>query len=186
MDATVVGLLAAVVGVGGTLGSAWLTHRSGAAARREEWQRIEQNRLAGLAVEQRQSGLQERKACYAAFNAAGRHYLATLSDHAHVLRHGAEDPRESLAEVDAARAEYGRQYAEAQMVVPDTVLAELRTVNAALGSVYGCLARLTRGAPREGDDIDAVRSEVRRAWQFLTRMRATMRADLDVTGPSHG
>ncbi|CAM5261831.1 putative protein OS=Streptomyces violarus OX=67380 GN=FHS41_006659 PE=4 SV=1 [Streptomyces violarus] len=130
--------------------------------------------------------LQERKACYAAFNAAGRHYLATLSDHAHVLRHGAEDPRESLAEVDAARAEYGRQYAEAQMVVPDTVLAELRTVNAALGSVYGCLARLTRGTPREGDDIDAVRSEVRRVWQFLTRMRATMRADLDVTGPSHG
>ena len=48
MDSAVAGLLVAVVGVGGTLGSAWLTQRRGDASRREEWERLERTRLAEL------------------------------------------------------------------------------------------------------------------------------------------
>jgi hypothetical protein len=186
VDSAVAGLLAAVVGVGGALGSAWLTQRRGDASRREEWERLERTRLAELAAQQRQAGLEERRAAYTAFNAAARHYLATLNDHAHVLRLVADDPQESLATVDTARVEYRQRYAEAQMIAPDTVLVELRRVNTSLGSVYGVLARLTRGTAREGDDIATARAEIKEGWRVLSRMRATMRTDLDAPGPSHG
>jgi hypothetical protein len=185
MDAAVTGLLAAVVGVGGTLGSAWLTQRRGDASRREEWERLERTRLAELDAQRAESGRAARRVAYTEFNAAARHYLATLNDHGHVLRLGADDPQESLATVDTARVEYRRRYAEAQMIVPDTVLAEVRRVNTSLGSVYGVLARLTRGTPREDDDIATAPAEIKETWQTLSRMRATMRTDLNVTDPSH-
>ncbi|WP_165914331.1 hypothetical protein [Streptomyces sp. AcE210] len=56
------GLLAAVVGVGGTLGSAWLTQRRGDASRREEWERLERTRRAELAAQQTESGRETRRA----------------------------------------------------------------------------------------------------------------------------
>ncbi|MGW2963748.1 hypothetical protein ACWDGI_35555 [Streptomyces sp. NPDC001220] len=56
MDSAVTGLLAAVVGVGGTLGSAWLTQRRGDTLRREEWDRLERARLAELDAQRQQSG----------------------------------------------------------------------------------------------------------------------------------
>ena len=130
------------------------------------------------------SAVAGRKVAYTAFNATARRYLAILVDHAHVLRLGAEDPQESLATVDTARVEYHLRYAEAQMIVPDTVLAGVRQVNASLGSVHGVLARLTRITTREGDDITAARAETKEGWRVLSRMRAAMRTDLNVTGPS--
>lgn len=186
MDSTVAGLLAATLGVGGTLGSAWLTQRRGDASRREEWERAERTHLAELDAVRRQSGLEERRAAYTAFNAAARHYLAAQNDHAHALRIGTAHPQESLSAVDTARVEYRQRYAEAQMIVPDTVLAEVRQVNTTLGATYGTLARLTRGTAREGDDLATAQAEIKEAWRILSRMRATMRTDLDVTGPTHG
>ncbi len=185
MDSAVTGLLAAAVGVGGTLGSAWLTQRRGDALRREEWERLERSRLAERAAQQRQSGREARQAAYTGINGAARHYLATLNDHGHVLRIGG-DPAESLAAVEAARVDYRHRYAEAQMIVPDAVLAELRKVDKGLGSVYGSLVRVTRGRSREGDDLDTVRTVVKQGWRDLSSMRAAMRTDLDVTGPTSG
>ncbi|MHA5049324.1 hypothetical protein [Streptomyces sp. SD15] len=185
MDSALTGLLVAVVGVGGTLGSAWLTQRRGDASRREEWERLERTRLAELTAQRAESGREARRAAYTEFNAAARHYLATLNDHAHVLRIG-YDAQDSLATVETARVDYRRRYAEAQMIVPDTVLAEVRRVDSGLGSAYGTLARLTHGTAREGDDLATVRDAIKQGWQNLSRMRATMRTDLGVTGPSHG
>ncbi|MFF1637745.1 hypothetical protein ACFVXA_08950 [Streptomyces sp. NPDC058246] len=184
MDSAVAGLLAAVVGVGGTLGSAWLTQRRGDASRREEWEHLERTRRTELAAQQVESGREAHKAAYTEFNAAARHYLASLNDHAHVLRIG-YDTQESMATVEAARADYRRRYAEAQMTVPDTVLTEVRRVDISLGSVYGTLARLTHGTAREADDLGNVREQIKQAWRDLSRMRATMRTDLGVSGPSH-
>jgi hypothetical protein len=184
MDSAAAGLLAAVVGVGGTLGSAWLTQRRGDASRREEWERLERARRAELAAQRAESGREVRRSVYTEFNAAARHYLATLNDHAHVLAIG-YDPQESLAVVETARVDYRRRYAEAQMAVPDTVLAEVGRVDTGLGSLYGTLARLTRDAAREGDDLENVREKIKQGWRDLSRMRAMMRADLGVTGPSH-
>ncbi|MEV7151970.1 hypothetical protein AB0O05_36345 [Streptomyces sp. NPDC093084] len=183
MDSAVTGLLAALVGVGGTLGSAWLTQRRADALRREEWDRVERSRRAERADERRQSGREARQAAYTGFNASARHYLATLNDHAHVLRDGG-DPRESLDAVESARVDYRRSYAEAQMIVPDTVLAEVRKVDRGLGSVYGSLARATRDRGRDGDDPDSVRTVIGQGWRDLSDTRAAMRADLDVTGPT--
>ncbi|MGI3202533.1 hypothetical protein ACRJ4W_37500 [Streptomyces sp. GLT-R25] len=175
------GLLAAVVGVGGTLGSAWLTQRRNDAARREEYERLERSRVAELRAQRAESGREARRVAYTEFNAAARHYLATLSDHAHVLR---SDPGDSLATVETARVEYRRRYAEAQMIVPDTVLVEVRRFDARVGSLYGSLARLTRGTAREGDDVATVRDGIKDGWRILSQMRARMRTDLDVTGPT--
>jgi hypothetical protein len=183
MDSAVAGLLAAVVGVGGTLGSAWLTQRRGDVARRDEWERLEGTRRAEMAAQRAESGREARRAAYTEFNAAARHYLATLNDHSHVLRIG-YDPQESLATVEAARVDYRRRYAEAQMIVPDLVLTEVRRVDSDLNSVYGVLARLTRGTTRDGDDIEDVRDAIKQGWQDLSRMRTTMREDLGVTRPS--
>ncbi|MEU3854350.1 hypothetical protein [Streptomyces sp. NPDC029554] len=185
MDAAVAGLVAATVGVGGTLGSAWLTQRRGDASRREEWERLERTRRDEADAQRAESGREARRAAYTEINAAARHYLATLNDHRHILRIG-HDPQESLAAVEAARVEYRRRYAEAQMIVPDLVLTEVNRVDADLNAVYGVLARLSRGTQREDDDIEAVRDAVKQGWQDLSRMRTTMRADLGVTGPSQG
>lgn len=184
MDGAVAGLLAAVVGVGGTLGSAWLTQRRADASRREEWERLDANRLAELAAQRLESSLETRKLVYTQFNTAARHYLATLNDHAHVLRLG-YNPQESLALVETARVEYRRQYAEAQMTVPDTVLPKVRRVDIGLGSVYGTLARISHSTARDGDDVETVRDVITQGWRDLSAMRATMRTDLGVTKPSH-
>ncbi|MFB7934987.1 MULTISPECIES: hypothetical protein [Streptomyces] len=183
MDSAAAGLLAAVVGVGGTLGSAWLTQRRGDVSRREEWERLEGTRRAEIAAQLAESGREARTAAYTEFNAAARHYLATLNDHSHVLRIG-YDPQESLAVVEAARVDYRRRHAEAQMIVPDVVLTEVKRVDSDLNAVYGVLARLTRGTTREGDDIEGVRDAIRKGWQDLSRMRTAMREDLGVTRPS--
>ncbi|MGW5132726.1 hypothetical protein [Streptomyces sp. NPDC004135] len=185
MDAAVAGLLAATVGVGGTLGSAWLTQRRGDASRREEWERLERARRDEADVQRAEVDREARRVAYIEFNAAARHYLATLNDHRHILRVG-HDPQESLSAVEAARVEYRRRYAEAQMIVPDLVLTEVNRVDGDLNAVYGVLARLTRGTEHEGDDIEAVRDAVKRGWRDLFRMRTAMRADLGVTRPSRG
>jgi hypothetical protein len=185
MDAAWAGLLAAVVGVGGTLGSAWLTQRRNDAARREEWERLERSRLADLADQRARERLTARRAAYTAFNAAARHYLACLNDHAHALRRGTAGTDESLDAMETARTEFRRQYAEAQMIVPDAVLTEVRQAHLCLGKVYGILSRLSHGAAEDGDDIATARDGMHECWQILSRVRATMRTDLRVTGPSH-
>ncbi|GAA2296804.1 hypothetical protein OKJ48_27130 [Streptomyces kunmingensis] len=186
MDAATAGLLAAAVGVGGTLGSAWLVQRRADAIRREEWRYLERTRVADLSAQRRSGVVEARRAAYIAFNAAARHYLASLSDHVHALRLGTEAPQPTFDVIDAARAEYRQWYAEAQMIVPDEVLTQVRAVNTGIGSVYGVLVRLTHGTAREGEDITAAQSRIKESWRALSLMRAAMRADLGVTAPSHG
>jgi hypothetical protein len=181
VDAAWAGLLAAVVGVGGTLGSAWLTQRRSDALRREDWERQERSRLADLADQRLRERVAQRREAYTAFNAASRHYLACLNELAYTLRRGTA----SLDAVEAARTEFRQRYAEAQMIVPDEVLTQVRQAHLCLGQVYGTLARLSRGALEDGDDIAAVPDSLNECWRLLTRVRATMRADLQVTDPSH-
>ncbi|MER7987949.1 hypothetical protein ABTY53_20540 [Streptomyces noursei] len=185
MDAALAGLLAALVGVGGTLGSAWLTQRRSNADRREEREHLERTRHVELAAQRAQDGLAARQSVYTAFNAAARNYLACLNDHAHALQHEPVEPEETLDAMETARIEFRQRYAEAQMIVPDTVLAEVRRANSALGGVYGVLARLTRGVAGDGENLTAVRVRIKEGWRVLSDLRASMRADLRVTGPSH-
>ncbi|MFI1949479.1 hypothetical protein ACH46F_37220 [Streptomyces virginiae] len=185
MDAAWVGLLAAAVGVGGTLGSAWLTQRRNDVARREEWDRVERSRLADRADQRTQERLAARSAAYTAFNATTRNYLACLNDHVHALQRGVAETDDALGALETARKEFRQIYAEAQLIVPDTVLTELRQAHLSTAQAYAILSRLSRGTAEDGDDINAAQDSINHCWDVLFQVRATMRADLNVTGPSY-
>ncbi|MFJ3975946.1 hypothetical protein [Streptomyces sp. NPDC090021] len=183
MDAAWVGLLAATVGVGGTLGSAWLTQRRNDAARREEWDRLERSRLADRADQRAQERLAVRTAAYTAFNATTRNYLAYLNDHVHALQRGGVETDDGFGALETARKEFRQIYAEAQLIVPDTVLTELRQVHLGTAQAYAILSRLSRGTAEDGDGIGTAQDSINHCWDVLFQVRATMRADLNVTGP---
>ncbi|WP_051782644.1 MULTISPECIES: hypothetical protein [unclassified Streptomyces] len=185
MDAAWVGLLAAAVGVGGTLGSAWLTQRRNDVARREEWDRVERSRLADRADQRTQERLAARSAAYTAFNATTRNYLAYLNDHVHALQRGAAETDDALGALETARKEFRQIYAEAQLIVPDTVLPELRQVHLSTAQAYAILSRLSRGTAEDGEDINAAQDSINHCWDVLFQVRAMMRADLNATGPSY-
>ncbi|MFE7093206.1 hypothetical protein [Streptomyces erythrochromogenes] len=185
MDVAWVGLLAAAVGVGGTLGSAWLTQRRNDVARREEWDRLERSRLADRADQRTQERLAARSAAYTAFNATTRNHLAHLNDHVHALQQGTAGTDDALGALEIARKEFRQIYAEAQLVVPDTVLTELRQAHLSTAQAYAILSRLSRGTAEDGDDIGTAQDSINHCWDVLFQVRATMRADLNVTGPSN-
>ncbi|MFE2529334.1 hypothetical protein ACFXEL_34495 [Streptomyces sp. NPDC059382] len=47
------------------------------------------------------------------------------------------------------------------------------------------LSRLSCGAVEDGDDIATARESINHCWDVLSDVRATMRTDLKVTGPSY-
>ncbi|MEV4558708.1 hypothetical protein AB0K51_17185 [Kitasatospora sp. NPDC049285] len=182
MDATgLAAVIAAVVGVLGTLASAVLTQRRGDAARREERELTERIRRADRDELRRSTDRTDLRACYVALNTAARQYLTALNDHAHALRRQQPSTAAELAAVEAARAEYRQRYAEAQMTVPDAVLAEASRANHRLGVLYGTLVRIAHGTARPGDDLTAYPAAVDAAWDGLAVLRHTMRTDLGIT-----
>ncbi|MCC3771980.1 hypothetical protein [Streptomyces sp. UNOC14_S4] len=165
--------VAAAVGVAGTLLSALLTQRAAARGRRREQERAERaERVRARARED-----EERRACYVALNTASRQYLAALTDHLYALAR-AEDPRAVRQRLTEARDLHRDVYAEAQVRLPDPVLALAGEVTRALGTAYGRLRRLDDGVPRPGDSLDAVRAEIDALWERLRELRGGMRADL--------
>ena len=165
----------AVVGVIGTLLSALLTQRAAARSRRHEQERAERARTRAREAEQ-------RLACYVALNTASRQYLAALTDQLHALSR-TEDPRTVQHRLVEARDLHRDVYAEAQMRLPDPVLALAGEVTHALGALYGRLRRLDGGVPRPGDSLDAAREEIDALWERLRELRRGMRTDL---GTSEG
>ncbi|MHA4813098.1 hypothetical protein ACXZ65_01965 [Streptomyces aculeolatus] len=163
-------LVVAVVGVIGTLASALLTQRAAERSRIREQERIEQARARAVEAV-------ERRACCVALNAASRQYLAALTDQLHALAR-ADDPRAARERLTEARDLHRDVYAEAQLLLPDPVLALAGEVTHSLGTVYGRLRRLDDGVPRPGDSPDAARGEVDALWDQLRELRRGMRADL--------
>ncbi|MFF4284373.1 hypothetical protein ACFY0R_03490 [Streptomyces sp. NPDC001633] len=76
------------------------------------------------------------------------------------------------------------RHTEAQMVLPDGVLAAASTVNRGLGDLYGLLKRLDGGVGEQGESVAAAREDTRRLWDALWRMRHVMRIDLGITTPA--
>ncbi|MFJ9929017.1 hypothetical protein ACIRU5_23660 [Streptomyces misionensis] len=160
----------AVVGVVGTLLSALLTQRAAERSRRHEQERAERAR-----ARERQAA--QRLACYVALNTAARQYLAALTDQLHALR-GTEDSRAVRQRLTEARDVHRDVYAEAQMRLPDPVLALAGEVTHALGTLYGRLRRLDDGVSRPGDSPDTAQAEIDALWERLRELRRGMRADL--------
>lgn len=182
-----VAVIAALIGVCGTLCATWLTQRSAERSRQAE--RREAERLRQLEEEARgaERVIDLLRANYIALNQAARHYFGALSNELHRLpsEGGGEGPAEQLTDLDAARMAYRACYAEAQMVVPDTVLAVSSAVNRELNQAYGMLKRLHGRAPREHDGRERTRAHLDAARGLLHDLRREMRRDLGVTSPPH-
>ncbi|MGW3203809.1 hypothetical protein [Streptomyces sp. NPDC001135] len=166
--------LVAVVGVVGTLLSALLTQHAAERSRQRERERSERVRARAREAE-------ERRTCYVALNTASRQYLAALTDQLHALSR-TEDPRAVRQRLTEARDLHRDVYAEAQMRLPDPVLALAGEVTHALGTLYGRLRRLDDGVPRPGDSLDAAQEEIDALWDRLRALRRGMRADLGASG----
>ncbi|WP_327674559.1 hypothetical protein [Kitasatospora sp. NBC_00458] len=174
-------LLVAVVGVAGTLASALLTQRRGDAARREERDLADRQRREELAGQREAVDLAERRAGYTALNIAARQYLTALNDYAHALRRDPAAAEPALAVLDTVRTEYLQRYAEAQMTVPDLVLAEVSRANRVLSGLYGRLMRIGHGMPEPEGELAALTGAVEAGWDQLALLRATMRTDLGIS-----
>ncbi|WP_425443721.1 hypothetical protein [Streptomyces pini] len=171
-------LLAAAVGVVGTLLSALLTQRAADRGRQREQERAER-------TWERRSGTQELRSCYVAFNTATRRYLAALTDQLHALGRD-EDPRPVRQRLTEARDRHREVYAEAQLRVPERVLELTGALSRELGAVYGMLRRLDDGVPRAGDCAAAAQERIDALWRGLREARREMRTDLGVFRSSGG
>ncbi|MFD7500720.1 hypothetical protein [Streptomyces sp. NPDC059850] len=162
----------------GTLLSALLTQRAAERSRQREQERAERAAARARDVE-------ERRTCYVALNTASRQYLAALTDHMHALLR-AEDPRAVRQRLTEARDLHRDVYAEAQMRLPDPVLALAGDATHALGGLYGRLRRLDDGVPHPDDSLDAAQGEIDALWERLRELRRGMRADLGAPRASSG
>ncbi|MFE7811314.1 hypothetical protein ACFU5P_04885 [Streptomyces sp. NPDC057433] len=178
-------LIAAVVGVCGTLCATWLTQRSAERSREAERRDAEHLRRAEGKAREEERMYELRRANYIALNQAARRYFGALANELHRLPSdgggAGREPMEELADLEEVRIAYRACYAEAQMVVPDSVLTVASAVNRELNQAYGILKRLHAGTPRERDDPRQVRAHLDAARGLLHDLRRDMRLDLGIT-----
>jgi hypothetical protein len=169
MTTAVTAMITAVVGVLGTLFAPVLSQRLTTRQRTEE---------AELAARERR--LAERREAYTAMNRSARQFHTLLKDALHRIRDGVytEQDRDHLEEV---RRAYRDHYAEAQMIVPERILAASRSVNTVLAEADAVVKRLDRGLASENEQSDAALLALKEAEPLLSAMRRLMREDLGVT-----
>ncbi|HSX98418.1 MAG TPA: hypothetical protein VLG91_13660 [Streptomyces sp.] len=183
-------LAVASVGVVGTLGAALLTQSRAdrtkrlelqalARQQREERAHVERVRQAELATARGRELLDLRRACYIALNTAARQYQTAQVNLWHAVKEGSGVDA-CLHQLDERRSAHRESYAEAQMIVPATVLAAAGLVSRRLNSGYGALKKALAGPSADGAALDAFEPELRSAWTLLADLRHTMRRDLGV------
>ncbi|PVD05477.1 hypothetical protein [Streptomyces sp. CS207] len=177
-------LIIAVIGVCGTLAATWLTQWSNDRTRQRELDHAELQHRATYEEQAQDARLTIRRTAYVALNASARQYLTALRNRAHAWESTAPGSNQGADLLEEQRASYRNCYAEAQMIVPDTVLTAARAANAELNEIYGILRRLEQGSVRDGDSLSAVRSRVDAARALLHDLRDAMRSDLGVTETS--
>ncbi|WP_328946908.1 hypothetical protein OG259_40980 [Streptomyces sp. NBC_00250] len=148
MSSTVVPLAIAFLGIVGTLVSGLMTQRLAEKAKSKELDRAERQRTEERQYETKRAMEDALRACCIALNTASLGYHSELNNFWYALRASrvTDDLRSRL---DDARREHRAQYSEAQMRVPDNVLATADDVHRRLSRMYGVLKRLDGGiAPR--------------------------------------
>ncbi|MFD8543140.1 hypothetical protein [Streptomyces sp. NPDC059649] len=182
MSSSLSEMAVAVLGIGGTLASALLTQRSAHRTRVRELEHAKQLSDEEREYATRRAQLEARRTCYASLNAGARDYTTVMTNFCHALE--ADKVTDALREdLDQARRAHRSRHAEAQMMLPDTVLAAASEVNRNLGDLYGLLKRLDTGSPAPGESVETARADMERLWDFLWRMRHVMRIDLGITTP---
>ncbi|MDX3238707.1 hypothetical protein PV392_24055 [Streptomyces sp. ME03-5709C] len=169
MNATLGAMVTGVVGVLGTLFAPVLAQRADDRRRRAE-----------AAAAERLRRFEERRAAYTLMNRASRQFHTLLKDALHRIRDGVYSAEER-DQVEESRREYRDRYAEAQMIVPERVLAASRDVNRVLAAADAAAKRLDRGLARDGESPQSALEDLRDAEPLLRTLQRLMREDLGVT-----
>ncbi|MDT0450528.1 hypothetical protein [Streptomyces hesseae] len=181
MSGSVISLVIAFLGILGTLASGLMTQRLVEKAKAKELEHAERQRVDERRYEAERATADALRACYVTLNTASLDYHSELNNFWYASRAGRVTD-ELRSRLDDARREHRARHSEAQMRVPDDVLAAAHEVNLGLSRVYGVLKRLDGGLPprREGESLEQSRAQINEAWDQLNEMRRVMRRSLGV------
>ncbi|WP_405834215.1 hypothetical protein [Streptomyces sp. NBC_00105] len=181
MSSTVVPLVIAFLGIVGTLASGLMTQRLAEKTKLKELDRSERQRAEERQYESKRVTEEVVRACYVMLNTASLDYHSELNNFWYALKADAvtDDLRSRL---DDARREHRARFSEAQMRVPDDVLASADGVHRRLSRIYGVLKRLDGGFPprREGETLEQAHTQIVELWDELSEMRRVMRQSIGV------
>jgi len=194
MSADVTTVVVAVLGAVGTLSSPLLTQRVTDRAKRQEFEFETQRRQEDRHEDNRRSVLQERRTIYVQLNTAARQYEQAIYEYLRVISEGLPTP-EQRNELVKAREAFRELYSDAQMILPDEVLAAAMDVSAGLGEAYGKTKRLEQrlqtalsgGGPADDPEetIEAARAYCHGdVYRLIIKVRGLMRQDLGVSRPT--
>ncbi len=194
MSADVATVVVAILGVAGTLSSPLLAQRIADRAKRQDFEFEMQRRREDRHEDDRRAATQERRAIYAKLNTTARQYEQAIYQYLRVISNGPARPGQE-AELVAARETFRELYSDAQMILPDQVLAAAMEMSYGLGQAYGKARRLERrrrsepsGDPPADDLAESI--EAARAYchgdvyQLIIKVRGLMRQDLGVSEPA--
>ncbi|MEU2252997.1 hypothetical protein ABZ540_07455 [Nocardia xishanensis] len=177
MGADLISLAVAGIGVVGALGATVAAQWAGLRGKRldAEIQQSQQNEHRAESM--RQQEREQKHSVYSEFNSAARNYRMHLHHCVMELERG------SPADVDrleSERGHYREMYAQAQMVVPDRVLAVASEVDLCLGNTYRAVHHMI-------DHADADVLVTLHQWldgpgsEAMWLLRQVLREDLGVT-----
>lgn len=141
MNADVMTLAVALVGVTGTLVAPMLAQRLALRARQQEIDDQRQQRQEAREAERLAAAQRDLRAAYLALNASIRAFRRTMRYH---LREGTEQTR---AEMEQARQAFDLRHAEGQLITTHAVMEAARAVSAQLNQVYERIRLLDASAP---------------------------------------
>ncbi|MEU9090053.1 hypothetical protein [Streptomyces sp. NPDC048428] len=179
MDAGVIALLVAAVGVAGTLLAPITTTWVGSRARLQEFELQQRAEQAKRHFEEAQQNLERRRETYVVLNSAVRRYRILMMEDVHVLRSGG--PLDEGGAIEAARLEFQDVYAQAQMLIPDSVLGPCHEVRVALADARKGIAALHEESELDQEKWQGVHAEVMQVWDLIGVMQEAMRQDLGIT-----
>ncbi|MGW7099684.1 hypothetical protein [Streptomyces sp. NPDC054838] len=168
VDAALATLLVGIAGVGGTVTSGYLAQRTS---------------LRTLSRESERQRFDSLRNCYIGVNSGARSCRYALADYVQAMATGTltDEVRQTAA---TAMSVHRVQFDEAQMLVSDTVLDEIRSVNDLISIIYGLLRRIDCGVPQPNDTVEQAKRLLKDLWTPLKSIREAMRLDLGV-GETH-
>ncbi|MGW0583480.1 hypothetical protein ACWD25_47970, partial [Streptomyces sp. NPDC002920] len=163
------------------LASGLLTQRLAERVKSKELAHSDRQRAEEQQYETKRATAEAVRACYVMLNTASLDFHSELNNFWYALRadHVTDDLRSRL---DDARREHRARYSEAQMRVPDNVLATADDVHRRLNRMYGVLKRLDGKTPprREGESLEQAHPQIVGLWDQLGELRRVMRRSIGI------
>jgi hypothetical protein len=136
MSADLTTVVVAILGAVGTLSSPLLTQRFADRAKRQDFEFELERRREDRHEDDRRSAAEERREIYAQLNTAARRYEQAIYQYLRAISEGPARP-DQQAKLVAARETFRELYSDAQMILPDRVLAAAMDMSYGLGQAYG-------------------------------------------------